>query len=229
MSTVFISGSIKIKSLDEKIKSRLDKIIASELNILIGDASGVDKLTQEYLLLSNYSKVTVYCTGDAPRNNVGQWPTVNIAPPVKTKSRAYFTAKDLKMAETSDVGLMIWDCKSTGTLSNVIELLKRNRKSVVYLTPKQAFLNVSSISDLEQLILQMDESARLEADKKISLFKKIDSISATPPTTAGNIEIEILLRRVKEHQDAILKHQRFIADLQAQIDQKYAPVGDMFG
>ncbi len=36
------------------------------------------------------------------------------------------------MARNSDYGLMIWDCKSTGTLSNVIELLRDRKKTVVF-------------------------------------------------------------------------------------------------
>ena len=65
------------------------------------------------------------------------WPTLarkshNVYSKAKVGSRAYFTAKDLEMARTSDYGLMIWDCKSTGTLSNVIELLREKKKSVVF-------------------------------------------------------------------------------------------------
>jgi len=181
MSTVFISGSIKIKSLDEKLKSRLDNVISSGVNVLIGDAGGVDKSVQQYFKENNFPAVTVYCTGDTPRNNDGAWPVINVEPPVKTKSRAYFTAKDLKMADDSDFGLMVWDCKSTGTLSNVIELLKKNKKSVVYLSPKKAFLNISTGSELKQLIAQMDPAALLEADKKISLLKKVDMLSDGMP------------------------------------------------
>jgi hypothetical protein len=31
------------------------------------------------------------------------------------------------MARDSDYGPMVWDCKSTGTLTNVIELLEKRR------------------------------------------------------------------------------------------------------
>lgn len=186
MSTVFISGSIKIKSLDDKIKSRLDNIVSSGLEVVIGDAGGADKLVQQYLVDRGASSVTVYCAGDDVRNNDGAWPVVHVSPPVKTKSRAFFTAKDLKMADVSDFGLMVWDCKSTGTLSNVIELLKKRKKSVVYMSPQKVFLNIGSASDLKALVSHMEPGALLEADKKISLSAKMaslsESVAAAPQT-----------------------------------------------
>ena len=43
------------------------------------------------------------------------------------------------MAEAADYGLMIWDAKSTGTLSNVIELLSRKKKSLVFVNKEKEF------------------------------------------------------------------------------------------
>ena len=228
MSTVFISGSIKIKSLDEKVKSRLDSVISSGVKVLIGDAGGVDKSVQQYFIKNNFSAVTVYCTGDSPRNNDGAWPVVNVEPPVKTKSRAYFTAKDVKMADDSDFGFMVWDCKSTGTLSNVIELLKKKKKSVVYVSSKKAFLNVANVLDLKQLILQMDSDSLIEAEKKISLQKKVDLLSDESLPRLMETEADRLRKMIKKHQDAIVQHEQSIADLQARIDQHREPIEDMF-
>ncbi|CAI8923270.1 hypothetical protein [Pseudomonas sp. IT-P176] len=228
MSTVFISGSIKIKSLDNKVKSRLNNVISSGLNVLVGDAGGVDKSVQQYFKEKYFSTVTVYCTGSSPRNNDGAWPVVNVEPPVKTKSRAYFTAKDLKMADDSDFGLMIWDCKSTGTLSNVIELLKQRKKSVVYVSSKKAFLNITTVSDLKQLIMQMDNESLIEAEKKISLSKKIEILSEGHFLDYPEIERTKILDKIKEHQDVITGHQRAIVELQAQLDELSSPMDDLF-
>ncbi|QZX85157.1 hypothetical protein [Metapseudomonas otitidis] len=173
MATVFISGSIKVKSLDEKVIDRLGNIVASGHRVVVGDAGGVDKAAQQYFKDRGVQSVTVYCTGDSPRNNDGQWPVVNVEPPIATRSRAFFTAKDLRMAEDSDFGLMVWDSKSTGTLSNVIELLKKGKKSVVYITAKRAFLNVGTKQDLEMLVAHMSPADLDAADKKISLRSKI--------------------------------------------------------
>ena len=228
MSTVFISGSIKIKSLDDKVKSRLDKVISSGVKVLIGDAGGVDKSVQQYLIKNNFPSVTVYCTGDSPRNNDGSWPVVNVEPPMKTKSRAYFTAKDLKMADDSDFGLMVWDCKSTGTLSNVIELLKKKKKSVVYVSSKKAFLNISSVSDLQALVNQMDHDSFIEADKKIALNKTMGVLSGVSLDESSEYDLDHFKKMIKNHQMAIAKHEKSIADIKLQIEQMREPMDDMF-
>lgn len=228
MSTVFISGSIKIKSLDDKVKSRLDKVISSGVNVLIGDAGGVDKSVQQYLIKNNFPSVTVYCTGDSPRNNDGSWPVVNVEPPVKTRSRAYFTAKDLKMADDSDFGLMVWDCKSTGTLSNVIELLKKKKKSVVYVSSKKAFLNISSVSDLQALVNQMDYDSFIEADKKISLNKTISILTGISSDEQPESELDNVKKMIEDHQIAIAQHEKSIEDLKLRIEQMREPMEDLF-
>jgi len=43
------------------------------------------------------------------------------------------------MAKDADVGLMIWDGKSTGTLSNIIELLTRKCNSKVFIHEEKVF------------------------------------------------------------------------------------------
>jgi len=79
------------------------------------------------------------------------------------------------MAEDCDYGLMIWDTKSTGTLSNTIELLRRKKLSLVYINKLKEFLKVKEVSDLEKLTSYMSESAFIKADKKLKLRNKIDS------------------------------------------------------
>ena len=80
------------------------------------------------------------------------------------------------MAEVADYGLMIWDAKSTGTLSNVIELLKRKKKSVVFVNKYKDFKTISDASHLEALTTCMSESARSNADKKIKFSKVIEAL-----------------------------------------------------
>jgi len=80
------------------------------------------------------------------------------------------------MARKSDYGLMIWDCKSTGTLSNVIELLKEGKKSVVFVNKNKDFLNISDTSDLKRLTALMSDHARAKAEEKIGLSAKIANI-----------------------------------------------------
>ena len=72
---------------------------------------------------------------------------------------------------------MIWDCESTGTLSNIIELLKQKKKSVVFIDKKEEFLTISTIENLNALISLMPSSAKQRAEEKIDLSAKISELS----------------------------------------------------
>lgn len=177
MTTVFIAGSISISRLHEKVADRINKIVSSDFNVVVGDADGADTSIQECLQRYQAGKVTVYCTGDSPRNNVAEWPVHRVVSKAKAGTRAYFTAKDLEMARDSDYGLMIWDCKSTGTLSNVIELLREKKKSAVFVNKNKDFVTVSDKGGLERLVAFMSDHARAKAEEKIGLTAKIASIA----------------------------------------------------
>lgn len=177
MTTVFIAGSISISRLHKKVQERISKIVSSDLDVVVGDADGADTSIQKCLHDYRAEKVTVYCTGDLPRNNVADWPVHNVYSKARAGSRAYFTAKDLEMARKSDYGLMIWDCKSTGTLSNVIELLREKKKSVVFVNKSSDFINVSNKAGLDHLLAFMSTHARAKAEEKMNLSSVIAGIS----------------------------------------------------
>lgn len=165
---------MQIKNLDNNVLSRINNIVDSDYQVIVGDANGVDSSIQKYLKFKDSKSVVVYCSGREPRNNIGHWITEKITTNATLGTRAFFTAKDVKMAEDCDYGFMIWDTKSTGTLSNTIELLQRNKKSLVYINKEKIFLKIKDILDLEKLVSYMSESAFINADKKIRLKDKID-------------------------------------------------------
>lgn len=167
---------MNIKHLDIKVKERIDNIVASEFDVVVGDADGADTSIQQYLFSLGHSKTTVYCSGSRPRNNVGNWPIRIVETKHSEGSRAFFTAKDLIMAQVADFGLMVWDTKSTGTLSNVIELLTRKKKSVVFVNKEKTFKTVGSVEQLEALVGCMSDHAKRKADEKIKLFDRITNL-----------------------------------------------------
>lgn len=173
MTTVFISGSMNIKNLDKLFADRIGKIVSSGFNVVVGDADGADASIQAALLKINATDVTVFCTGIRPRNNIGDWPLHRVASKAKEGSRAYYTAKDVEMAQVADYGLMLWDAASTGTLSNVIELLARRKKSVVFTNKCKRFINVVDIKSFRELIELMSDKARARAETRIALSSKI--------------------------------------------------------
>ncbi|WP_347985834.1 hypothetical protein [Methylomonas sp. AM2-LC] len=178
MTNVFVSGSIKIKKLDTKVIERLKNIISSKLEVIIGDADGVDSSIQEFFKCNGLRSVVVYCSGDTPRNNLGNWVTKKISSNYKPGTRQYFTAKDKAMAADCDYGFMIWDASSTGTLSNVIELVEKNKVGLVYVNKTKEFIKIKNIQDLETLINFMSVTSLKRADEKIGLFKKIESLKS---------------------------------------------------
>ena len=171
--TVFIAGSIAISRLDQRVKDRISKAVEAGLNVAVGDADGADTSIQEHLLSISAQHVTVYCSGDTPRNTVGDWTVEHVYPDAEPGTRSYFTAKDLKMAAAADYGLMIWDAKSTGTLSNVIELLKNKKTSVVFVNKLKTFVNVKDSQGLEALLENMSDVAKAKAERKMGLSSKV--------------------------------------------------------
>lgn len=173
---VFIAGSMSIKHLDPKVKERIANIVSQQFEVVVGDADGSDASIQLHLIDLGNSKTTVFCSGQRPRNNVGGWPVQMVETKYAQGSRAFFMAKDLQMAEIADFGLMIWDAKSTGTLSNVIELLARKKKSVVFVNKAKMFKNVGTVEQLEELLSFMSDHAKRKANEKIRLSERIEAL-----------------------------------------------------
>lgn len=152
MTTVFISGSRHLTRLNQDIKTRLENVINQHFAVVVGDANGVDKAVQAYLREVGYEAVTVFCSGQTCRNNLGNWPVTKIQVDPKLKGRAFYTVKDKKMAEIADYGFVIWDGKSQGSYNNIVELLEQGKKALVYFAPNKRFSTIKSIADLESLI-----------------------------------------------------------------------------
>lgn len=176
MHTIFISGSMRIENIGKEVLNRINNIINSNYKIIVGDADGVDSSIQKYLNKIKYNDVTVYCTGQKPRNNLGSWNINSVVTDRKPGTREFFTAKDISMSKDCDFGLMIWDSKSTGTLSNVLELLSSNKNSLVFVNKITKFIEITNIETFESLLSIMSESALEKADKKIKLKNKLSHL-----------------------------------------------------
>lgn len=129
---IFISGSRSIKTLDNEILKFLDDIMNRNWEILIGDCYGVDSTVQSYLNLKNYTNVTVYHVGNFPRNNIGAFNVKRVDSVGSLSPREYYTQKDVTMTADADVGIVIWDGMSKGSLANKTRLESLGKKVVVY-------------------------------------------------------------------------------------------------
>lgn len=172
METLFVAGSIAIKQLDPEVVTRIGTAVNKGMAIVVGDADGADTAIQQALLDVGATNVTVFCSGRTPRNNLGDWPVHQVFPDARPGSRAWFTAKDQAMAEAGDYGLMIWDARSTGTLTNVLELVARGRTSVVFVARDRKFMTVSDADGIDRLTALMTPSAIEQAERKMGLKRR---------------------------------------------------------
>jgi len=156
MSAVFIGGSRRISRMNSELARRFDNIIQKQLRVLLGDASGFDRLAQTYLARQNYPSVVIYCTNGVCRNNVGNWPLHAVEFHGRNGGLEFYTAKDDAMLHDADFGLFGWDGKSKGTLRNVRIMAERGKPSTVYVSPIKKFVTVRNPRDLSSLSPGMD-------------------------------------------------------------------------
>ena len=127
---VIVGGSKTITQLTDDAKSAIDKLCSTGVHILIGDCFGADKLVQEYLVNRQYSNVVVYVSGENTRNNLGNFPENHI-PANGTSGLQFYRQKDIAMAKDADIGLMLWDGKTRGTLCNIEDISAMGKEVLV--------------------------------------------------------------------------------------------------
>ncbi len=178
MTTVFVSGSRKISHLNEEIKKRLQNVIDHRFSVIVGDANGADKALQKYFSEIHYDNVVVFCSGGLCRNNLGNWQVKRISVDPKYKGRDFYIQKDKEMAAEADYGFVIWDGASPGSFNNIMELLKKNKKALVYFFPEKEFYSISKLEDVQRLLSKCDQATREEIDKKIRLSSAMQEINS---------------------------------------------------
>lgn len=173
MTKVFIAGSRKISRLSVEVHQKLDAILAKNLAIVIGDAAGVDKSVQLYLHGKNYQNVEVFCSGTRCRNNVGDWPTRQVAVNSSRRDFNFYATKDVRMSEEASFGLMIWDGESAGTLMNVLRLIKQNKSVEIFEASKDRFCELNSESEWKDFFAACSDDLRLRIEKLSASDSKV--------------------------------------------------------
>lgn len=159
--------------LNCELRQRLDSMMAQSFTILVGDANGVDKAVQKYCANSHYSNVVIFCAGHSCRNNIGGWTTKHIHIDRSTRDYKFYMAKDIEMAKEADYGFMIWDAESGGTLSNILEMLERGKKVLVYIGPDKSFVQLHGTDDLQQILKACPAEAIKLFDRKFNLSRRL--------------------------------------------------------
>ena len=168
MSRVFIGGSRRISRLNSQISRRLEELIESGTQVLVGDANGADKAVQRYLATRGYRNVEVFYTAGECRNNLGLWESRPIPSTSGYKNLDHFAAKDRQMALEADDGLMIWDAKSVGTILNVSRLASARKNVTVFRVPDRQVIQVESKADLAKLLDSIPKPARRRVEDQLA-------------------------------------------------------------
>ena len=172
MSKIFIGGSRRVSRLAPPVLARLGTIVAKGLPVIVGDANGADKAVQQYLYGKEYEPVEVFCSGSICRNNIGNWSARHVEAAPGERGFQFYAAKDREMAREADYGFMIWDGKSTGTLLNVVRLLRCGKKVVVYSAPDQNFAELRGYDQWEEFIGHYSTEVRNETEQKAALEER---------------------------------------------------------
>jgi hypothetical protein len=175
-TTVFLSGSRVISRLNHSIRARLKNIVEQGFRVIVGDANGADKALQSFFADVHYNNVVVFCAGNICRNNVGEWPIENVEVDLKLKGRDFYTQKDKAMAAEADYGFVLWDGKSVGSISNVLELMNSRKPVVVYFGPEKAFYNLKQSEDVHALLRHCDANDYREINKTIHFDRRLGEL-----------------------------------------------------
>ncbi|KGJ18052.1 addiction module antidote protein [Paracoccus sanguinis] len=166
MNTIFIGGSRHVSRLPSEVKKRLDNVVASGHRVIVGDANGADKAVQKHFHDIHYDKVTVFCSGATPRNNLGPWLTHHVDAPKNAKGFQFYAAKDREMAREADFGLMIWDGKSPGTVLNVLRLAIAGKIAVLFNVPDKDVVNIKSVDAWRNFIAHCSDELRRDVKER---------------------------------------------------------------
>lgn len=178
-TTVFLSGSRKLSRHNDAIRIRLETITDKQFDIVVGDANGADKAFQSYLAMTQYRHVTVFCAGDVCRNNLGSWEQRNICVDARLEGREFYAQKDKAMAAVADYGFVLWDGKSTGSISNVLELMKMGKPVIIYFAPDKTFHALKKVEDVQQLLERCDAKDYRSMNEKIHFSRQLQDLRSS--------------------------------------------------
>jgi hypothetical protein len=176
---VVLGGSRHLEFMPPEVSQKLNDLISTGSEFLVGDAPGSDRAFQKYLLLNRYSAVKIFSSAEDIRNNLGNWPSEKIESGLKSKSSAVHAFKDRHMTKIADLGIMVWDGESAGTLSNVLDLLDAGKECYIYLGIEQEFFKVDNKNSLMKLLVKYP-GALEEASKRLDTFRSREAKRNTP-------------------------------------------------
>jgi len=179
-NSVFISGSISIKTLPQEVKESIHKIIDNQMKILVGDANGIDSLVQDYCLSLNYFDVTVYSISSIPRyrasDNFGL-KKITVSNEIKS-IRERQQEKDKAMTKDSQYSFVIWDGKSKGSYANIHRAFEQDKKIKLYVENRFLEQNEINIDNIEFIYRKNSGYTAFEVVQKLrNIFHRTQDLN----------------------------------------------------
>jgi hypothetical protein len=178
MTKVFIGGSRHVSRLNPQLRKRIDNITSKQFPIIIGDANGADKAVQAYLDSVEYQDVEIFCSEGICRNNLGNWPVRSVPADTPERNAEFYSAKDRVMSREADIGLMIWDGKSVGTLVNAMRLIGLQKKVVIYTVPDRKFTELHRKDDWDDFFASCDIEVRRKVERRAAREVRFDATAS---------------------------------------------------
>lgn len=168
---VVLGGSRFLEKIPQNLNELLVEWNETGSEFLVGDAPGADSAFQKALKMIGSKSVTVYSSAGYIRNNYGNWVSKEIESGLQSKSNAVHAFKDRFMTAIADAGLMLWDCESAGTLSNVIDLVESGKSCRIWVALDSELYNFDNLTSLEKWLKQYPDAAD-EAYKRLKTFRR---------------------------------------------------------
>lgn len=168
---VVLGGTRKVEKVPLEVIDLLVKHVEKASSFYVGDAPGIDTAFQKELKKLNVKQVTVCSSADVVRNNVGNWPEKLIQSGLVSKSHARHAAKDRFMTKTANLGIMVWDTQSAGTLANVLDLVAQGKNCYLFNYLDSELIYIDSKESLDKYLGKYPE-VTLEARRRNSASAK---------------------------------------------------------
>jgi hypothetical protein len=147
---IFLCGSISVREIPSEVSQLVLGLSLEKHEFLLGDAPGADSAFQNLLFQNGAESVQVFHSGNSLRNNVGRWKTRFVDSGLKG-GHAMHAAKDRVMASESDIGIMVWDGLSIGTITNTVTMLRDGKSCHFYDSNKKRLSELGELSELSPL------------------------------------------------------------------------------
>ena len=167
---IVLGGTRKVETLPTEINELILEFVNQDHKFYVGDAPGIDSAFQKFLFALKVKNVTVFSSAERVRSNLGNWTEFQIESPVKSKSHARHSIKDRHMTSKADLGIMVWDGQSAGTLANVIDLLEMKKECYLFNLVDRDLVKFDNEKKLEEYLTNFGQ-IRDEAHRRLNTFR----------------------------------------------------------